>query len=407
MHAAIREGSLVFPKVPVLQLRGPLGVCQLVETSILNIIGYATLVATNAARHRLAAGWKKKLLEFGARRAQGPDGALTASRYAYLGSFDGTSNVQAAYRFGIPLAGTMSHAFVSSFSSFDDLKNTNSPLGPDFPKTVLAARDEVFNVWPENNFRQMAKEDELVAFVAFALTFPDNFLALVDTYNTLSSGVPNFLAVALALFKIGRKPQGLRIDSGDLAYLSREARRMFRECEKVFGYPFGGLTIVVSNDLNEAAITALNDEGHEADVFGIGTNVVTCQSQPALGMVYKLVELEGKPCMKLSEDVEKTSLPTAKSAYRLYNKAGEPAVDLIQSASMPRPVCGEKLFCKDLYADKKRCFFIPKNVEELLVLFIKDGELVEPIESIEESRARCIRQLQLFRADHLRLHAPT
>ncbi|CDJ54124.1 nicotinate phosphoribosyltransferase, putative [Eimeria brunetti] len=154
----------------------------------------------------------------------------------------------------------------------------------------------------------MAKEGELAAFTAYAMTFPDNFLALVDTYNTLSSGIPNFLAVSLAM----------------------EARRLFQQCEEVFGFPFAGLAIVVSNDLNESTITALNDEGHEADVFGIGTNVVTCQSQPALGVVYKLVELEGKPCMKLSEDVEKTSLPTAKAAYRLYNKAGIPAVDLIQ-----------------------------------------------------------------------------
>ncbi|CDI79374.1 nicotinate phosphoribosyltransferase, putative, partial [Eimeria acervulina] len=338
-----------------------------------------------------------------------PDGALTASRYAYLGSFDGTSNVQvkAAYRFGIPLAGTMSHAFVSSFSSFMDLRLSPSPLGPDFPQAVMSARDLLFGVWPEANFHQMAKEGELAAFAAYAMTFPDNFLALVDTYNTLSSGIPNFLAVALAMFKLGAKPKGVRIDSGDLAYLSREARRMFKQCEEAFGFPFGGLSIVLSNDLNEATITALNDEGHEADVFGIGTNVVTCQAQPALGVVYKLVELEGKPCMKLSEDVEKTSLPTAKAAYRLYNKEGVPAVDLIQSASMPRPVCGEKLFCKDLYADKRRCFFIPKTVEELLIVFIQEGRLINPLETIEVSRARCVRQLQLFRGDHLRLHAPT
>ncbi|OEH78822.1 nicotinate phosphoribosyltransferase [Cyclospora cayetanensis] len=420
MPPAIREGSLVFPKVPVLQAAGPLGLCQMVETSILNILGYATLVATNAARHRLAAGWKKKLFEFGARRAQGPDGALTASRYAYLGGFDGTSNVQAAYRHEIPLAGTMAHAFVSSFASFESLKPATSLLGPSFPNAVLAARDSVFKLWHEKNFSQMAKEGELAAFTAYAMTFPDGFLALVDTYNTLSSGIPNFLAVALALFQEGHTPQGIRIDSGDLAYLSREARQQFKECEEAFNFPFSALHIVVSNDLNEAAISALNDEGHEADVFGIGTNVVTCQSQPALGMVntvtqsmsssrgqllcwpphlpglmqtrrfvarvsqvYKLVELEGKPCMKLSEDVEKTSLPTAKAAYRLYNKAGIPAIDLIQSASMPPPVCGRQLFCKDLYDDKKRCFFIPKAVEELLVLLIKDGKLLQPLESIE------------------------
>ncbi|CDJ41201.1 nicotinate phosphoribosyltransferase, putative [Eimeria tenella] len=302
-----------------------------------------------------------------------PDGALSASRYAYLGTFDGTSNLQAAYEFGIPLAGTMSHAFVSSFASFKDLKVKPSSLGLDFPEA----------------------------------TFPENFLALVDTYNTLSSGIPNFLSVALAMFQRGQKPKGLRVDSGDLAYLSREAREQFRQCENALGFPFSGLLIVVSNDLNEAAITALNDEGHEADVFGIGTNVVTCQSQPALGVVYKLVELEGKPCMKLSEDVEKTSLPTAKAAYRLYNKAGIPSVDLIQSANMPPPLCGRQLFCKDLYADKKRCFFVPTAVEELLVLFLEKGRIAAEPDDLQTCRARCINQLQLFRADHLRLHSPT
>lgn len=404
---AIKEGSLVFPKVPVLQTSGPLGLCQLVETPLLNILGFATLTATNAARHRLAAGWKKKLFEFGARRAQGPDGALTASRYTYLGSFDGTSNVLAAYRYGIPLAGTMAHAFVSAFATLEDVKETVSSLGPNFLKEVLASRDLVFNLWPGKNLLQMTKEGELAAFAAFAMTFPNNFLALVDTYNMLYSGLPNFLAVALAMYRRGGEPRGLRIDSGDLAYLSREARRQFRQCEEAFGFPFSSLLIVVSNDLTEAAITALNEEEHEADVFGIGTNVVTCQSQPALGVVYKLVELEGKPCMKLSEDVQKTSLPTAKAAYRLYNKDGIPCIDLIQSQTMPPPVVGRQLFCKDLFDDKKRCFVIPKRVEELLVLFVDKGNLVTPLSSIETARDRCIYQLKHFRADHLRLHAPT
>ncbi|KAL8432906.1 hypothetical protein ACSSS7_004258 [Eimeria intestinalis] len=281
---------------------------------------------------------------------EGPNGALSASRYAYLGTFDGTSNVEgfykvvcgfsielflvlgfgAAYCFGIPLSGTMAHSFVSSFVTFTDLKETSSVLGPGFPQAVLLARLKIFDLWPEKNLDQMVKDGELAAFTAYAMTFPDNFVALVDTYNTLNSGIPNFLTVALAMFERGQQPTGLRIDSGDLAYLSREARAQFKECEAAFGYPFSAIKIVVSNDLNEAAIIALNDEGHEADVFGIGTNVVTCQSQPALGLVYKLVELNGEPCMKLSDDVEKTSLPTAKSAYRLYSRRGVPALDLLQ-----------------------------------------------------------------------------
>lgn len=404
---AISEGSLVFPKVPILQAMGPLGLCQLMETPLLNILGFATLVATNAARHRLAAGWKKRLLEFGARRAQGPDGALTASRYAYLGSFDGTSNVQAAYRYGIPLSGTMGHAFISAFDSLECMRETPSPLGPNFLQAVLEARERVFQLWASRNLSRMAKDGELAAFTAFAMTFPQNFVALVDTYNTLNSGIPNFLAVALAMFERGQTPQGMRIDSGDLAYLSREARAQFRECEAAFGFPFSEMKIIVSNDLNEAGIMALNEDGHEADVFGVGTNVVTCQSQPALGVVYKIVELDGKPCMKLSDDVEKTSLPTAKAVYRLYNKSGIPAVDLMQSAGMPPPVQGRQLFCKHLYDDQKRCFFVPSQVQELLELVLVKGQLVKPLESIETCRNRCIFQLQHFRPDHLRLHAPT
>ncbi|KAL8274005.1 hypothetical protein Esti_002094 [Eimeria stiedai] len=431
---SIKEGTLVFPKIPILQVLGPLGLCQLLETVVLNTLGFATLVATNAARHRLAVGWNKKLLEFGARRAQGPDGALSASRYAYLGSFDGTSNVQASYCFGIPLSGTMAHSFVSSFSSFTDLKETPSALGPGFPQVVrikkylffiekvhvylvqcqlrftdraysylyaflyisglrvLLARIKIFDLWRDKKLDQMVKDGELAAFTAYAMTFPQSFLALVDTYNTLNSGIPNFLTVALAMFERGHQPK---------------ARALFKECEAAFGYPFSAMKIVVSNDLNEAAITALNDEGHEADVFGIGTNVVTCQSQPALGLVYKLVELDGQPCMKLSDDVEKTSLPTAKSAFRLYSKAGVPVLDLMQSAAMPPPTIGRQLFCKHLYDDQKRCFIIPCEVEELLILLLEKGRLATPLESIETCRNRCIHQLQHFRADHLRLHAPT
>ncbi|KAL8452495.1 hypothetical protein Emed_001352 [Eimeria media] len=301
----------------------------------------------------------------------------------------------------------MAHSFVSSFASFTDLKESTSALGPGFPQAVLLARLKIFDLWPEKNLDQMVKDGELAAFTAYAMTFPHNFVALVDTYNTLNSGIPNFLTVALAMFERGQQPSGLRIDSGDLAYLSREARALFKECEAAFGYPFSAMKIVVSNDLNEAAITALNDEGHEADVFGIGTNVVTCQSQPALGLVYKLVELDGQPCMKLSDDVEKTSLPTAKSAFRLYSKKGVPALDLMQSAAMPPPAIGRQLFCKHLYDDQKRCFVIPCEVEELLILLLRKGHLTTPLESIETCRNRCISQLQHFRPDHLRLHAPT
>ena len=305
---AAAEGTIVFPREPLLRVEGPLAVCQLLETTLLNLLNFASLVATNAARFRLAAGPKKTLIEFGLRRAQGPDGAHSASRYAYMGGFDGTSNVAAAMAYGIAPMGTHAHSFVSAFVGPEDL-STNMLDGSDLLGAALNFRREL-------NFG-MSSIGELTAFVAYAQAFPQRFLALVDTYDTLSSGIPNFICVALALRSKGYAALGVRLDSGDLAYLSKEARRMMREVDEHCGSNLATTcTITASNDLNEAVLLSLADQGHEIDAFGVGTNLVTCQAQPALGMVYKLVELDGVPRIKLSNDVGKLTIPGAKGTMR-------------------------------------------------------------------------------------------
>ncbi|KAL5168433.1 Nicotinate phosphoribosyltransferase 2 [Glycine soja] len=229
---AIPKGSVVFLKVPLLRIEGPIAVVQLLETPFVYLINFASLVSTNAARHRFVAGKPKTLLEFGLRRAQGPDGGVGASKYSYIGGFDATSNVAAGMLFGIPLRDTHSHAFVSSFMRSNSLRG---------------------------NFAE-TNQSELAAFT-YALAFPDNFLALVDADDVMRSGIPNFCVVALALSDLGYKAIGIRLDSGDLGYLSCEIRKLFCSIEKEFGLPgFGKMNITTSNDLNEEKLDALNKQ---------------------------------------------------------------------------------------------------------------------------------------------------
>jgi hypothetical protein len=220
---------------------------------------------------------------------------------------------------------------------------------------------------------ELASLGELASFVAFAQAFPDNFLALVDTYDTLSSGLPNFICVALALVKVGRAPVGIRLDSGDLAYLSRECRRVLRSVDARYGTALAACRIVASNDINEAVLLSLNEQKHEIDVFGIGTNLVTCQAQPALGMVYKLVEIGGTPRIKLSQEASKITLPARKEVYRLIGGEGVPILDLIIRAGEPRPQPGRRVLCRHPFDEKKRAYVTPTAVIPLLRLVWKGG----------------------------------
>ncbi|GFY86487.1 nicotinate phosphoribosyltransferase 2 [Actinidia rufa] len=407
---AVPEGYVVFPKVPLLRVEGPIAVVQLLETPFLNLINYASLVATNAARHRSVAGKSKLLLEFGLRRAQGPQST------AILEDLMQTSNVEAGRLFGIPLRGTHSHAFVSSFMSLDEImeKSLQSSDGSstceDFVSLVQAWLSKIKWSHLSQGIFGETNQSELAAFTSYALAFPNNFLALVDTYDVMRSGVPNFCAVALALNDLGYKAVGIRLDSGDLAYLSCEARKFFHIIEKEFGVSdFGKMGITASNDLNEETLDALNKQGHEVDAFGIGTNLVTCYAQPALGCVFKLVEINNQPRIKLSEDVSKVSIPCKKRCYRLYGKEGYPLVDIMTGENEPPPKMAERILCRHPFNESKRAYVVPRHVEELLKCFWpgspdKAREVLPPLMQI---RDRCIKQLQQMRPDHMRRLNPT
>ena len=314
---AIPEGSIVFPREPLITVEGPLAKLQLIETTLLNLVNFASLVATNAARFRLVAGENVKLLEFGLRRAQGPDGGISASRYCYIGGFDATSNVLAAKMFGIPCKGTNAHSFITSFASLKELKCIDKTINgcsckmEDFVKICLSYQDEICDLL--NVQKNETIEGELTSFISYAFTFPASYLVLVDSYDVFNSGVPNYLIVALALNKLGFKPVGVRIDSGDLAYQSVEIRETFKRASQHFNIEyFEHMTITGSNDICEETIASLNQQGHCLDAFGVGTHLVTCKSQPALGCVYKLVKVNGINRIKLSEDPIKTTMPGKK-----------------------------------------------------------------------------------------------
>jgi nicotinate phosphoribosyltransferase len=404
------EGSLAFPRVPLLRVEGPLAVAQLLETTLLALVNYPSLVATNAARYRLAAGWDKSLLEFGLRRAQGPDGGLSASYYSYLGGFDATSNVKAGELFGLPVAGTHAHAFVESFTGLDEvagrrLAPAGAPGGRDGPEAAdFTAR---VLVWRRKLGFTGSNDSELAAFTAYAAAFPERFVALVDTYSTLESGVPNFLCVAAALLELGWQPRGIRLDSGDLAYLSLEAKRLFRAAAAASGLPLDQCTVTASNDINETILHALRQQPHGIDKFGIGTNLVTCESQPAFGGVYKLVEIDGHPRVKLSENIVKVTIPGSKLAWRLLGQDGRALADLLCLADEPAPKVGEPVLCRSPFDRHKKVNVIPARVQPLLPC-VWDGRRLQPSRTPAEIRAGLIDDLQThLRPDQLRPENPT
>jgi len=265
---SMQEGEIVFPLEPLLQVEGDLAEVQLIETLLLNYLNFQSLIATKAARMRYAAGGRH-LSEFGLRRAQAL-GGISASRASIAGGFDSTSNVYAAKMYDIKASGTMAHSFIQSY------------------------------------------ENELVAFRKFAESQPDNCTLLVDTYDTLKSGIPNAIAIAKEMKEKGQQLQAIRLDSGDLAYLSKRGRKMLDDAG------FHKVQIVVSNQLDEHLIKSLLDQKAPIDVFGVGTSVATGQPDAALDGVYKLSEINGQPKIKLSENIQKVTLPGTKQVYR-YN----------------------------------------------------------------------------------------
>jgi len=275
---SVPEGTIVFPGEPLLRVQGALEQCQLVESALLNIVNFQTLIATKAARVCLQAGFDN-VLEFGLRRAQGPDGARMATRAAYIGGCIATSNVQAGADLKIPVRGTHAHSWVMAFDS------------------------------------------ELAAFRAFVAAFPANSILLVDTYDTLGSGVPNAIIVAREMRERGETLQGIRLDSGDLAQLSREARHMLDEA----GFP--EVKIVASGDLDETEIERLKMADARIDVYGVGTRLVTAHDDPALTGVYKLAAIADergvwRHTCKKSDSLGKTTLPGIKQVWRLHDQRG-------------------------------------------------------------------------------------
>lgn len=388
---ALKEGSVCFPRIPLIRVEGPLAVGQMMETALLNLTNFPSLITTNARRMRIVAGDDKRMMEFGLRRAQGPDGAVSASRYSYVGGFDGTSNCLAGKLFGMNVYGTHAHAFVSSFHGLEKLSDTTLD-GKEFYSRILAKREELG--FKESNI------SELMAFTSYAQSFPDTCLCLVDTYDTLASGVPNFVCVALVLREFGHNPLGIRLDSGDLAYLSKATRDILR------AHGLGDCSIVASNDINENVLISLADQGHEIDSFGIGTNLVTCQAQPALGMVYKLVEIQGKPCMKLSNEFIKTTIPGKKSVYRLVGSDGSALCDFMSRPNEPAPQPGQKILCAAPFYERKRCYIIPSKVEPLCEL-VFDGKPVGEFPTADQARDYAAAQISLLRKDTLRKLNPT
>ena len=348
---ALEEGTLVAPAVPMLRVAGPLALVQLLETPLLNLVNYASLVATNALRFRLAAPGVA-LYEFGLRRAQGPDGAMSASKYCYMGGFDGTSNVAAGQKFGIPVVGTHAHSFVQSFQSLTDLPRRDVSFARNQNREFSSSQFREQAIGLRNTLAPGSSEGELAAFIAYATVYPSAFSALVDTYSTLRSGVPNFMCVALALHECGFRARGIRLDSGDLAVLSVRVQEMMlefgqrysllnREISTGWDKMVAGLKIMASNDITIERIRQIQAGENKISAYGIGTHLVTCLEQPALGCVFKLSSIGNSPRMKFSEDSTKTSLPGVKSVYRLFHTDGHSSYDLVMLESEQKPLEGE------------------------------------------------------------------
>ena len=354
---AIPEGSLVFPNEPLLRVSGKLVECQMVETILLCHINFQTLVATKAARIWEAAN-HGTVVEFGLRRAQGPDGALSACRAAFVGGVDGTSNVLGAAMLRMPAKGTHAHSWIQSFSS------------------------------------------ELDAFRAYSRSFPDESILLVDTYDTLKSGVPNAIRVAKELQSQGHRLVGIRIDSGDLAFLSARARQMFDQENLDY------VKIVASNELDEYIISDIIAQGGRVDVWGVGTNLVTGSGAggAALGGVYKMVEHNGRPKIKLSANPEKMTNPGVKKIVRFYDVESLMEADALAAESENLNTSG--ILIVDPNNPLRRKKLDSAEREELLVPVLKAGKVVCRFPYIEQIRDHRKKSLARLHESHKRLHNP-
>lgn len=423
--SSMRDGEVAFPRVPLIIVEAPLAIGQLVETTLLTLVNYPSLIATNAARMVRAARDKGPIsaglppqcsrtptcFEFGLRRAQGPDGGFSASKYSAVGGFDGTSNVQAGKLLGLKISGTHAHAFVMAYSSLDQIKNLAVKDKSTGENVELLPKVLEYRVTlnEDNPAYKTTNDGELAAFIAYAAAFPGSFLCLIDTYDTLRSGLLNFILVALVLDDLGYNSLGIRLDSGDLAYLSMECARAFADVARIHQRKsFLALEVVASNDINEAVLKALNEQKHAITVYGIGTNLVTCQLQPALGCVYKLVEISGLPRLKLSQEITKVLIPGKKKPFRLFGKDGHPLLDVMVGKDEDDPVPGERILCRHPFVARKRANVTPSRVEALHRLVFDNGKVVPGANrSLGQAKKAVEEQLETFRPDILRYINPT
>lgn len=360
---AVPEGTVVFPGEPILTIKAPIMQAQLIETAILNILNFQTLIATKAAKIRYAAK-DDVLMEFGLRRAQAPDAGIYGARAAVIGGCDSTSNVLAGKMFDIPVAGTHAHSWVMNF------------------------------------------ESELEAFMAYAEVYPNNALLLVDTYDTLKQGVPNAIKTFDHLKKSGYKPKGIRLDSGDLAYLSKKARKMLDDA----GHK--DTIICASGDLDEYSINSLKNQGAKINSWGVGTKLITSADMPALGGVYKLsaiVDDNGNimPKIKLSDNTEKITNPGFKNIYRVYDKETDKAeADCIFLRDEKEIDVSKPLVLTHPTERWKKITFNNYKIKILQEEIIKNGKLVYKLPSLKEIKAYAKSQLNSFWDEYKRLDKP-
>lgn len=345
---AMPEGTIIYPNEPLMTIVAPIIDAQLVETAILAQINHQSLVATKASRIvRAAEG--RKVADFGARRAHNMDAATYGARAAYIGGIDMTATVSAGQQFNIPISGTMAHSWVMFF------------------------------------------EDEYTAFKKYAEIYPQATVLLVDTYDVLYSGIPNAIRIAHeVLAPQGHRLAGVRVDSGDLAYLSKRIRKMLDKAG------LEDCKIILSNSLDEFTISSLLLQGARVDSFGVGERLITAKSDPVFGAVYKLVAVEEdgvfQPRIKMSENVEKLTNPGLKDIYRIYDHHGKAVADMIA-------VQGEQIDLTqpfryvDPHKPWKNRFFEGGSAVNLRRLYVRDGERVEDLPPLEEIREYVRRQL--------------
>lgn len=358
---AAPEGTVVFPHEPLVRVEGPLAAAQLVETFLLNALNYPTLIATKAARVCLAAQGDP-VMEFGLRRAQGPDGGLSGARAAYIGGCSASSNVLAGKIYGLPVRGTHAHSWI------------------------------------------MSHDSELAAFRAYAKIFPNACVLLVDTYDTLLSGVPNAIKVFKELRKIVPAVRAaIRLDSGDLARLSKGAY------QQLTAAGFNDPQIVGSNDLDEDLIADLKRQGAKINAWGVGTHLITSRDYPALGGVYKIVAVQEKgqwqSRLKVAGTPEKTTDPDRKQVHRLFDAQDRPLADVLGPADRP-PTTGRRIKAVDRERFYEVYYLTAARVEPLLQKVMSKGKLLQKEPSLDSVRDRAQREIAALPEELKRLRNP-